>query len=313
MTMTFCVFLLTLSCPAFSPSQNAFHDVAYVAKYYGSSPASSFYQVYLCDRQGMNTACITNNTKNYGSVRWVNNNELALIEEGPQFDSLQIYNVKTQELTEIGRFGKADKPVLLVHPYVGTNLCLLRTGDIPYRYYSVDRTGTKPIASPPISAFRYTGGRMSFTANGRMYSLTQNKGNEPTTVVWTFAGESGSLSVYSEVGQGYFEAFQPKAKNQLWVNLWSGNERIGYRNDLLLLDFSRGKVSTIASHVNKISFHFDSRYWSGVSPYYHYQVLKDGARVRVNAGIVGDRTTGSRWTITSGLCHVRSISLPPGM
>lgn len=289
------------------------YDVAYVAKYYGSAQQDSYYQVYLCDHQGKSRACLTNNKKDYGSVRWVNNDEIALIENGLQSDTLQIYNLKTGQYAYIKAFAKSDRPVLLSHPYIGTNVCLLRTGTSPYRYYAVDSNALRPIANPPASAFRYTGGQMNFYANDQFVSLTQSKGDVPGSVRWTFSKDSGWVMVASEPGLGFFEAYQPTAKSQLWVNIWSGNDRIGYRSDLHVLDFAKGTSKTIIANAHNLSFHFDSRYWSATSPYYQYTTLKDGNRVRVNTGFIGDRTTGNKWTIASGDCHVRSISLKPGM
>jgi hypothetical protein len=289
------------------------YDVAYVAKYYGASAKTSYYQVYLCDHEGKVRICVTNNAKNYSSVRWVNNSDIAMIEQGPQYDTLQIYSLKTLQSSTIKSFGKAEKPVLLTHPYVGINVCLLRTGDTPYRYYSVERSGLKPIPNPPATAFRYLDGQMNFYAHGQLVSVSQTKGNEPDSITWTFTKESGSAILASGPTTGYFEAFQPSAKSQLWVNLWAGDDRVGYRSDLYLLDFSKGTAKTIISNVHNLSFHFDSRYWSATSPYYQYKTLGDGTKVRVNSGIIGDRTTRSRWTISTGACHVRSISLMPGM
>lgn len=305
-------FALVLLLSAQSGSTDKY-DVAFVAKYYGSSAKDAYYQVYLSDHEGKERICVTNNKSNYGSVRWFNSSELALIEQGPQSDTLQIYNLKTLQYSNIKSFGKAEKPVLLVHPCVGTNVCLLRTGDSPYRYYSVESDGLKPIANPPASAFRYMGGQMNFYARGQLVLLSQSKGNEAGSIVWNFTKGSGAAMLASVPTAGYFEAFQPSDKNQLWVNIWSGNDRVGYRTDLYLLDFVKGTAKNVVSNVHGLSFHFDSRYWSATSPYYQYQTLSDGTRARVNSGIIGDRTTGSRWTIASGACHVRSISLMPGM
>lgn len=303
-----------LACAlAFQSGAAPRYDTAFVAKYYGTSAQDGFYQVYLSDHQGKSRVCLTNNAKNYGSVRWINNNELAIIEQGLRSDALIVFNLKTGESALIREFAKSESPVLLVHPYVGINVCLLRTGNSPYRYFSVENKSVRPIPNPPVSAFRCVTGEMNFYANGEPVALKQSAGIQPSTVVWTFTTEAGSAQVVSGRTLGYFEAFRPRAKNQLWVNIWSGNDRIGYSSDLYELDLSKGVAKPLIMNVHNLSFHFDSRYWTALSPYYQYQALADGKRVRVNAGLVGDRTTGARWTIASGLVHVKSISLLPGM
>lgn len=201
----------------------------------------------------------------------------------------------------------------MTHPYVGINVCLLRTGNAPYSYFEVTSGGLKRISSPDTSAYRYSGKPVSFDAAKKYAGLDKVVGTSARSITWTFSKGMRTIDLSSDPGQGYFEAFQPNAEDELWVNLWSGNDQAGYRNDLYVLNFARETATPMATDAFDLSFHFDSRYWTGVTSYYRYASLSDGSKVKVNTGMVGDRITGKKWPITEGRCYVRSIALLPGM
>lgn len=302
------VCALTLLVPP-----NSGYEVAYVAKYYASKAKDSYFQVYLTNLQGKAPQCLTNNKSNYSSTRWISSDQLAFIEQTSQGFVLWTYNLKEKTILRVKAFAKADSPKLMTHPALGYNQCILRLGSSTHSYYQLDSSGILPIKNPETSAFQYRGSPLSINSRNNVVNLVSVQRGEKGVLTWMFENKGVYLSLYSNEGEGYFEVYPDQSSAQTWLTMWSGNGKAGYATTLYHLDWQKGTALPVISGVENLSFHVDSRYWTATSPYRRYQRLADGTQAQINDGIIGDRTTQTKWTITDGPCFVRSIAILPGM
>lgn len=270
-------------------------QVAFVARFYTSpsSKTKSHYHVYVSKLDGSKRRQISK-TGGYRSVRWLDGNTLAWVNE----DSiLEIYSFGSGKVVIKKKvedlYGFADaKERGRVRPW-GDERILLPNG--------------KFEKSPVTTAISiWDSGNLKLKSGDSIGWETSDAFDGRFR--YTFKGNHLNCAIQGAPGRLY-----QGANSYAYLGTWLGGGSGGSSEWIYSLDPGSARVRPIISDFDEIDFDPESRYWAGIQPFRPLVPYGKSRFVWANELWVGDVKNGKRWRIAQGLVHGTDIAIRPGL
>ncbi|MBX7135240.1 MAG: hypothetical protein K1X67_21435 [Fimbriimonadaceae bacterium] len=272
------------------------YRIAYSARYYSKSGAKTYAQVYVADITGKQRKAITRARTDCGAVRWTDASTLAWVQE----------NGEKSELWVAPLGGKAKKLKTAGSIYAMQSVDRDQTGGAVYsidnQSYTLNGSSLKVLPAmgkPEQQVLTFSG------PEGAKLVIDRSKGNFDWTATFTKEGKS-LVTQHSEDNVNFVRAYPQQPDGSVYVVTFSGNSTTGGAWMVDSVDWSTGKLITVASGTD-LDFRLSRDLWASVTPR-DLSPLGKG-EVWTSQAYVGSRKTGAKASLGSGLVYFTSISL----